>query len=399
MKKNSGATSTQLLRRMNSAAVLGYALESETFNATEAMEATGLTRATVLGLCDELAELGWIDELGDARAAGQYSMGRPARRYRLRETAGYILGIDAGQHTATVMVADLRGKTLARTAAVMTTEEPVARVVTVRKIAEAAMAAAGVHPDHVFIVVVGVPAPVDEHGRSPAGDEFWHKMNPGFPDSFDDSAHAIVENDANLAALAERARGSGRGVRSFATLLSGERLGSGLVVDDALIRGSHGGAGEMRFLDLVEGVGSAEGLGSLAREWALAARDDGALPAGSMRGKVPRSEISAEAVFSAAVSGDSAAEGIVDRLADRLARVSIVLSSLLDVEKVVVGGAIALGVQPVIEKASAILKADFAAPVPELAASELGAEGVVLGALTCGLSLLREAPLKFTPRN
>ncbi|MGO2542346.1 MAG: sugar kinase, partial [Specibacter sp.] len=124
MKKNSGATSTQLLRRMNSAAVLGYALESETFNATEAMEATGLTRATVLGLCDELAELGWIDELGDARAAGQYSMGRPARRYRLRETAGYILGIDAGQHTATVMVADLRGKTLARTAAVMTTEEP-----------------------------------------------------------------------------------------------------------------------------------------------------------------------------------------------------------------------------------------------------------------------------------
>ena len=126
---------------MNSAAVLGYALEAETFNATEVMEATGLTRATVLGLCDELAELGWIDELGDARAAGQYSMGRPARRYRLRETAGYILGIDAGQHTATVMVADLRGKTLARTAAVMTTEEPAARVVTVRKIAEAAMAA------------------------------------------------------------------------------------------------------------------------------------------------------------------------------------------------------------------------------------------------------------------
>lgn len=383
---------------MNSAAVLGYALESETFNATEVMEATGLTRATVLGLCGELAELRWIDEVGDARAAGQYSMGRPARRYRLRDAAGLIMGIDAGQHTATVMLADLRGTTLARTSAVLTTEDPAFRLAMVRQAAEVTMADAKVKPADVFIVVVGVPAPVDEDGDSPLGDGFWRNMNPGFPDAFADFTHVIVENDANLAALAERARGRGRGIKSFATLLSGERLGAGLVVDDMLLRGSHGGAGEMRFLDLVEGVGSADGLGYLAREWAVAAKDEGSLPADSALACVPRSVVSAEDVFSAAMAGDPAAKEIVDRLAHRLARVSIVLSSLLDVEQVVVGGAIALGVQPVIEKAAAILREDFAAPVPELAASELGAEGVVLGALTCGLTLLRDAPLKFTPR-
>jgi predicted NBD/HSP70 family sugar kinase len=395
MERDDVATSPQLLRRMNVAAVLRYALEAEAFRAVDAMAATGLTRSTVLGLCDELVSQGWIEEMGDSREAGEYSKGRPARRYRLRGQAGCIVGVDAGQHTATAVVADLRGTILARAARTLDSENGPDRRVAVRNTVDEALSEAAVRPGEVFLVVVGVPAPVDDKGGSPEGNEFWGNMNPGFPAVFADCGRTVVDNDANLAALAERAHGAG--ARSFAALLSGERFGAGLVIDGMLLRGPRGGAGEMRLLTAVEGVGSADGLGLLGRKWAVDASRAGALPPGSILAGIPRGRLSAEAVFDAAVAGDPAALGIVDRLGERLARVAHVLASLLDVEKVIVAGAVAAAVEPVLTKAAAVLAEKFEAPVPALAASALGADGVVLGALECALSMVRSQPLSFAP--
>ena len=376
-------------------AVLRYALEAGAFRAVDAMAATGLTRSTVLGLCDELVAQGWIEEMGDSREAGEYSKGRPARRYRLRGQAGRIVGVDAGQHTVTAVVADLRGTILARAAQTLDSEDGHDRRLTARNTVDEALAEAAVRPEEVFLVVVGVPAPVDEKGRSPESTEFWGNMNPDFPAVFADCGRTVVDNDANLAALAERAHGAG--TNSFAALLSGERFGAGLVIDGTLLRGPRGGAGEMRLLNVVDGVGSAEGLGLLGRKWAVAASRAGALPPGSILAGIPCERLSAEAVFDAAAAGDVAALGIVDRLGERLARVAHVLASLLDVEKVIVAGAVAAAVEPVLKKAAAVLEEKFEAPVPALAASVLGADGVVLGALECGLSMVRSQPLSFDP--
>lgn len=397
VKRNIVATSPKLLRKMNAEAVLGYALETEIFSATDLMEATGLTRATVLGLCDELVGLDWIVEVSDARSAGGYTMGRPARRYRLQERSGCIVGIDAGQHSATALVSDLKGNHLARSAAILLSEDPKSRLKAVGELTQTVLEVAGMTQKDIFVAVVGVPAPVDEHGGSPIGDGFWPRMNSGFHKIFPASAHVIVENDANLAALAERSLGCGQGVKSFAALLSGERFGAGLVVDDALLRGSFGGAGEMRFLNFVEGVGSADGLGLLARQWAAEAQAAAGAAGGAKPAFLNEAVPSAQSVLAAALSGEPAARAIVDRLGERLASVSYVLASLLGVEKVIVSGAVADGAQPIIESAAAVLQERFPAPVPSLDASRLGADGVVLGALTCGLTLVRDSPLNFTP--
>ncbi len=57
-------------------------------------------------------------------------------------------------------------------------------------------------------------------------------------------------------------------IGNVATLLSGERLGAGLIVDGRLLRGARGGAGELRALDLIGDAGSSYGFGALARQWA-----------------------------------------------------------------------------------------------------------------------------------
>lgn len=194
----------------------------------------------------------------------------------MRGDAGHIVGVDAGQHTVTAIVADLRGTILARAAQTLDSQRGSVRRSTVRNTVDKALALAGIQPEEVFLVVVGVPAPVDDKGRSPDSTEYWRNMNPDFPAVFADCGRTVVDNDANLAALAERAHGAD--ADSFAALLSGERFGAGLVIDGVLLRGPRGAAGEMRLLNVVEGVGSADGIGLLGRKWAVDASRAGKYP-------------------------------------------------------------------------------------------------------------------------
>ncbi|WOF22775.1 ROK family protein [Microbacterium betulae] len=391
------ASSPQMLRRMNSGAVLRFALRVAEFTAAEAMAETALTRSTVLGVCDDLVAAGWLEELEDSRAAGLTSKGRPARRYRLRDGAGIVVGLDAGEHRYTAVVADLRGHSLAERSTEL--DAPSAggadRLAAASALVESAVAAAGRGRDDILLTVVGVPAPVDADGRSPRGtNDFWATMNPGFPGVL--GGAVVVENDANLAAVAEKAHAHDPGDSDVATVLSGERLGAGVILDGRLLRGARGGAGEMRFLDIVEGAGSPAGIGALARLWARAAVEEGSP---SALAALAPDEIDAERVFAAAADGDALALDIIARLGARISRVAAVLSSLLDVDKVVIAGAIADAVDPVLAHARAALRDDFSPPVPDVVASTLGRDVVVLGAVELALSRVREEPLAFTPRH
>lgn len=383
---------------MNAEAVLRYALSHEVFNASGVIEATGLTRSTVIGLCDDLIELGWINRLDDARAAGEYRKGRPARRFELRAAAGFLVGVDAGEHSATAMVADLRGRALGRVRRSFGNAglDPVIRLSVMTDAVDSVLSDCGVPRAAVLATVVGIPAPTDTEGRSPIGhDGYWAKMNPNVSVAFSGYGRVVVENDANLAAVAEQSIGAGQGTPSFAALLSGERFGAGLIIDGALIHGRHGGAGEMRALEVVDGVGSAVGLAALARDWATAARTPDTVAATSGSARLSPAEVTAEAVLTLAAEGHAPSIDIVERLGDRLARVCFVLASMLDVERVILVGAIADAAGPIIDKATAVLKRDFYAPIPEILPSTLGADAVVLGAIQRGLAMVQSAPLSF----
>lgn len=386
--------SPQQLRRANLVAVLDFAWDAGPFTATDAIDATGLTRTTVLGLCDDLVGLGWLRELSAERVPGDRAKGRPARRYAFDRRTGHVVGVDAGQHRVTASVADLAGTVLARATQVLGAggEDRATRLGGVRDAVDDALREAGAHAGSVLVMVVGVPAPTDGSGRPPASEDgFWARMNPDLAAALArPGQHVVVDNDANLAAIAEGAVGAGVGARSFVTLLSGERFGAGLMVDGVLLRGRHGGAGELHVLDLVDGVGSAFGLAATVRQWLA---DDAGLA--RLRRRLPAEPEFAD-VASAALAGDRDAQRVIDRLGDRLARVCAVLGGLLDVERVIVGGAVADSARPVLERTTASLAAYMHLPVPEVVASTLGADAVHLGAVRRALALVREDPLAVT---
>lgn len=393
------ASSTQLLRQINSDALLRFALQEQIFTAGEAMAATGLTRATVLGVCDGLVDAGWLEEVSDSEATGRTNKGRPARRYQLREAAGVVVGLDAGESHFTTIVADLRGRELSKHRRSIDSHAlgRAGRGASARELIRLSLDDIGRAADDVLLTVVGVPAPIDVNGMSPDGGEFWHLMNSGFASHLQGTV--LVENDANLAAIAERAREPSA---NLATLLTGERFGAGLIVDGRLLRGPRGGAGEMRFLDtlsdskFVPDEGGSDGFGALARKWARSRirSYDGIT---TLRG-IPESEIKAEDVFQAAREGDPFAGDIIARLGDRLARIAVVLSSLLDIERVVIAGGIAPAIEPVLEHARSVLHTSPGLPLPDLVASTFGAEAVVKGAIESALTRINKEPSAFLPR-
>jgi hypothetical protein len=111
-----------MLRRSNARLILDAIWQVPsgcTLTANELIGATSLTRATVLGVCDDLLRDGWIVEEPARPATGK---GRPARHFALNDNAGYVIGIDAGYSGIRSVTANLRGEVKGRGGASFTAD-------------------------------------------------------------------------------------------------------------------------------------------------------------------------------------------------------------------------------------------------------------------------------------
>lgn len=366
--------------------VLDFAWDAGTFTATEAMRAASLTRSTAIEAIDTLIAAGVLQELPNARDAGEYRAGRPARRFRLRDDTGVVAALDAGDTHLTAAVSDLSGEVLLRRQIALSPAQRVdERRDTIVAHLRATLAEAGVARDDVLSLCVGVAAPVTLQGQSPPHPEgFWERTNPGLIDALGDEADVVeVKNDAQLAAAAEGTGGEAVGCRDYVALLAGERLGAGVVVDGHLLHGAHGGVGEMFAFDFIRDVDSAFGLGPTLERLARDAIAEVATDAAARRGlaAMDPGRVHGRDVLELAAGGDPLAIEITDAIGRVLARIVGVLGNMFDPERVIVCGAIADGIQPVLDAAQRTLAAQIHLPAPTLLRSHLGGDVVIRGAL------------------
>ena len=189
-------------------------------------------------------------------------------------------------------------------------------------------------------------------------------------------AHVIVENDVNLAALGEQTSGLGRGVRDFAAIEIGAGFGAGLVLDGNLHRGARGSAGELDYIPFSAAGAPAPldpslgGLGRLA-----AARGLGSdLPS----------------VFAAARAGDRKALTVVEAEARVLALHLAAIAAVIDVELIVLGGAVARAHGDLIVEPTRAFLAELVPIPPRVECSQLGEQAIVAGGIAVGARVALE---------
>lgn len=391
-----GTRSPLSIGRASLSRVLDFACDAGAFTATDAMSATTLTRSTTIEAIDTLLHVGLLRELPNARDAGQYRAGRPARRFELPADLGAVVGLDAGDTHLSVTVADLAGRTILRRRADLDPAHSIPqRQAAILAELDAVLSRGVVPGDRVLALCAGVAAPVARDGSSPPHpDGFWQRTNAGLIDLLADRAMVVeVKNDAQLAAAAEGSLGDARGCRDYIALLAGERLGAGVVVDGHLLHGTHGGVGEMFAFDHVRGVGSAFGLGHVIEQRARSLLASGDVAADGRLAALAAGRVDARTVLALAADGDADALRVAELAGESLARVVAVLGSMFDPERIIVCGAIAQGAEPVLAAARARLTGQVHLPAPTLVASRLGADIVTRGAVSRALTSARRRAL------
>lgn len=382
------AATATTLRQRNSRSVLDVVRRSDVpMRVAEVAQITGLSRPTVETVTEGLLEQGWL-KIADAEPEWA---GRPAKHYKFNARAGYVLGVDVGAHSTAVSIADLQGVVVASERRRMLPDLPAAdRVALTAATIVDLLAHAEVDADDVLAMTVGTPGIVSpsQHrvGLSP-GMPGWRETDIVLALKGTVNCEIELENDANLAAVGERARGVASGSTDMIFLLLGERLGAGIIANDALVRGRDGAAGELGYIP-VKGAARRDPrygpLESRVNASALVRMGEEAIAADPTSMLAAHSPLGAGDVTVAATRGDVKAARLVRRLARRLADGIAPSLLTLNPEMLVVGGGISLAGE-VLRQSLESAVAEVVLSPPQVRLSALGDEAVVLGAITRSL--------------
>ncbi|CAL9339821.1 N-acetylglucosamine repressor [Actinosynnema sp. ALI-1.44] len=367
------------MRVLNQRAVLDRLRRGGPATRPQIAKDTGLSKPTVGQALLDLEQHRLVRPIGRTTAGP----GRSAMVYEVNPAAGHVLGVDIGRQRIRVAVADLAGSVIARVDERNRCRTAGALVRTVRDLAVRTVSDAGLSLAEMVVKVVGTPGvPRDRtllHAPNLPG---WER--PGLLDELETllGPDLVVENDANLAAVGERAYGVARGVDVFVCVTVGTGIGMGIVVDGRLFRGANGAAGEVGYLPYPSDVdGAARGR----LESVVAAESVVALARSRGLGSVK----SARDVFALARGGDARAVDVVRDEAERLAFVVASVAAVIDPELVVLGGGIGSNTDllgPPLAEALARLT-----PLaPRIVAGELGDGAVLSGAVAMGLAAARD---------
>lgn len=205
----------------------------------------GLAPSTVSLRVDALKEMGLVVEAGDEDSQG----GRRARRLKVAGGFGVVAVADIGANHAKIAIADMTGLVLAvEETAIDTVDGPAATVEWLWTRLIAVLGEAKVAEAELRGIAIGLPAPIEY----PSG----KVILPSFMPSWDKAdlprllaAHTevpvLVENDANLMALAELAAERTTRPEHLLAIKLGSRIGCGILTEGRLHRGAGGAAGEI----------------------------------------------------------------------------------------------------------------------------------------------------------
>jgi glucokinase len=200
---------------------------------------------------------------------------------------------------------------------------------------------------------------------------------------------AIVENDANAAAVGEVWQGAGRGRTALVCVTLGTGVGGGIILDGKLWRGVNGSAGEIGHMCVDPFGGVACGCGSRGCLEVYASGTAIVRMTREARPRYPDSvlqsgvNLTAEAIYRAGTAGDELALEVFRRMGVYLGIGLANLINILNPEMIIIGGGVANGWSLFAKHVSHEV-AERAFPIPaaqvKIVPAECGDDAGLLGA-------------------
>jgi predicted NBD/HSP70 family sugar kinase len=338
---------------------------------SELQRDTGLSAASISRALSQLRSLGLVvEDSGSVSRAG-----RPPSVVRFQPDAAHVVGVDAGGASLRVVLVDLSGHPVARTA--VTLRGSLDGDALIRRIGDVVEELVAQVDANLVAAAAGVSGIVDAAGGSV-------RLSPDLPGlSGRDVAGELaarlgvpvaIDNDDLLAAAGEAAFGSAEGCTEVVFLSLGFGLGAGLLVGGRPVRGVRSSAGAIAYLMPGPVADRASGK-AIPRRY----NERRGERAGSPRR-------TAEQIIQFAAAGDPDARAVVDDAVAALGDLAVNVGALLDPEMIVLGGGLARGIPALAGSLAARLRDALPFP-PDVVLSELGEDAVARGAGSLALTL------------
>ncbi|HEY1015763.1 MAG TPA: ROK family transcriptional regulator [Herpetosiphonaceae bacterium] len=327
-----------LMRELNRALVLQLIRREGRISRADIAKQTKLSRSTVSSIITDLIEDRLVNETGIGTSKG----GRRPIILEFNYQANYVLGMEVGTSAVTAIITDLDARICARKQfpfdiiqgwqvglpiikrliSLMLNESPVGR-------------------GKLSAIGLGVPGPLDfRSGRTIAPPVMPGWDNVPLKDELNEAFQLPVslDNDANLAAMAEYRWGAGQGSRNMAYVyMASTGIGAGLLIDSSLYRGSIGSAGEIGHTTLsidAEDAVSPEAAGTLEQLASVPTLLRHARAAGLIGADGDLGD------FLAAVPGSEEAQRLIRQCGHYIGVAVAGLVNIFNPDRVVIGGAL-----------------------------------------------------------
>jgi predicted NBD/HSP70 family sugar kinase len=325
----------RLLRELNDRAALELLLAGGAMTRAQIGERTGLSKVTASQLLARLEERGLVETVGE-QAGGR---GPNAALYAVVPSSAYVAGLHVDQDEVSAGVADITGQVVTQIS--VDPNGAVNPVELVRNAVATACRSAGVEMSRLNALVIGTPGVLDPSTGDPrlaVNLPAWHE---GVLEALRSELHqpVTIENDVNLAAMAERAVGVAQGADDFVLMWMGVGLGLATIIGGRVHRGVAGAAGEIGYLP-VPGVPLPQDISHPATgafQSLVGAQAVRPLAAGYGFTE-PTAAGAVQAAVAAARAGDDRGDALLTELAARVATGVAAVCVVLDPGLVVLGG-------------------------------------------------------------
>ncbi|MGH3736234.1 MAG: ROK family transcriptional regulator, partial [Micromonosporaceae bacterium] len=240
-------TPPNLIRAVNDRAALEALARRGSLTRPEVGALLGLSKPTASELLARLQQAGLVVSLG-VREGGP---GRAAGLYGINPQIGHVGCVDVTPSGVEVRVADILGAVVGEHRVPTPGRTAPDIVALLRDGLAGACEPAGLGIGDLRHAVIGIQGALNPYtgklgyAAHLAG---WHRPDLRESLSTGLGVPVAVENDVNLAALAEQAHGLAGDSRDFLLLWASDGLGMALVINGRLHRGATGGAGEVGYM-------------------------------------------------------------------------------------------------------------------------------------------------------
>jgi len=357
-----------LVKSHNLRAVLLSLLHNDRISRVQLADVTMLSTTTITNVISELVDQGIVIESeDDEKENGKRSVGRPRTALKLIPDARFAVGVHIGIGLIRVAVTDLQAQIVHNNFADYSIESPHEEILSsVGDLIEKTIADSAVNRKKIIGIGFGASGLVDfQSGVNVLAPTLGWREVP-IRDWLSERIHlpVCVDNNVRAMTLGESLFGLGRGVTSLALVYGRVGVGSGIVVNGEVFRGSAAGAGEIgHTIMLPEGgevcrCGKRGCLETLVSEHviikqaeALAKENPNSILANNL--KNPNGDKPIDRIFAAAREGDRATREMIEHCAYYLGIALTNLVNVLNPELILLAGMFAQGEDlflPVVQK-------------------------------------------------